>query len=63
MSDYVKFENGKRHKMKDDDVITCEVHKGVKVKFGELDPIRKLAFLEGLDTLEESRCLLLKDKR
>jgi len=48
---------GGRIKVRDDSEITCEVH-GIKVRYGDLDAIQKLAFEEGIDTLADLPCLL-----
>lgn len=53
----VKLENGKRHRMKPNDEITCHTH-GIVTTWGALDPIQQLAFLEGLDVVEDAPCLL-----
>lgn len=54
----IKLENGKTLKLKADTEITCETH-GIKVTYGSLDPIQKMAFEEGLDTTADIPCLLV----
>lgn len=45
---------------KDSDIISCEVH-GVVTTWGKLDPIQRLAVEEGIDTVPELTCLLVRD--
>jgi hypothetical protein len=55
----LKLEGEKKlYTPKDTDEVKCETH-GVVTTWGDLDPIQQLAFAEGIDTVETSRCLLL----
>ena len=49
----------KRYTPKDSDPIHCPSH-NVTVTWGELDPIQQLAVSEGLDTLDDLPCIMLK---
>ncbi len=55
----IKLEDGTRYKPKADDSVVCEDH-NVTVRWGDLDAIQQLAVSEGIDTVKDSRCILLR---